>query len=112
MGIEGRNVPFFAVYTMPNLGAGSGDRAALQQAISETLAERKVTAPLRLIVIDTMRRSMPGKSENEQKDVSIVLDNCEALPRISAAWCCWCIIRRDRPATAARARMLLTPRPM
>jgi hypothetical protein len=79
MGIEGRNVPFFAVYTMPNLGAGSGDRAALQHGISETLAERKVTAPLRLIVIDTMRRAMPGKSENEQKDVSIVLDNCETL---------------------------------
>ena len=79
MGIEGRKVAFFAIYTMPNLGAGSGDRAALQQAISEALAERKVTAPLRLIVIDTMRRAMPGKSENEQKDVSIVLDNCETL---------------------------------
>jgi RecA/RadA recombinase len=81
MGIEGQHKPFALVSAMPNLGAGQGDRAALQQNISETLAAKGITAPLRLIVIDTMRRSMPGKSENEQKDVSVVVDNCEALAR-------------------------------
>jgi hypothetical protein len=79
MDIEGRNVPFALVPTMPNLGAGEADRAVLQEAIAEALAN--VGVPLRLIVIDTLRRAMPGKSENEQKDVSIVVDNCEALAR-------------------------------
>jgi hypothetical protein len=79
MGIEGQGVPFALVPTMPNLGAGEADRAALQKAISEGL--QNVGVPVRLIVIDTLRRAMPGKSENEQKDVSIVVDNCEALAR-------------------------------
>ena len=81
MGIEGLRRPFVLVSVMPNLGAGEGDRVALQQKIFETLAAQGITAPLRMIVIDTFRRSMPGKSENEQKDVSIVVDNCEALGR-------------------------------
>jgi hypothetical protein len=79
MGIEGRKVPFALVPTMPNLGAGEADRAALQQAISDVM--RSIEVPLRMIVIDTMRRAMPGKSENKQEDVSIVIDNCEALAR-------------------------------
>ena len=64
---------------MPNLGAGEADRVAMQKAIAEALKD--IGAPLRLIVVDTLRRAMPGKSENEQKDVSIVVDNCEALAR-------------------------------
>jgi hypothetical protein len=79
MGVEGRNVPFALVPTMPNLGAGEGDRIALQKEIDKALMS--IGVPLRMIVIDTMRRAMPGKSENEQKDVSIVVDNCEALAR-------------------------------
>jgi len=79
MGIEGQSVPFALVSTMPNLGAGETDRGALQKAIFDTL--QSIEAPLRMIVIDTLRRAMPGKSENEQKDVSIVVNNCEALAR-------------------------------
>lgn len=79
MGLEGRNVPFALISTMPNLGAGENDRKELQAKISETL--QHLRQPLRLIIIDTMRRAMPGKSENEQKDVSVVVDNCEALAR-------------------------------
>jgi AAA domain len=79
MGIEGRKVPFALVSTMPNLGAGEADRTELQKTISHALPG--IGMPLRLIVIDTFRRAMPGKSENEQKDVSIVVDNCEALAR-------------------------------
>ena len=110
MGIEGRNVPFALVSTMPNLGAGEGDRAALQQAISDTFAEKNITVPLRLIVIDTLRRSMPGKSENEQKDVSIVLDNCEASAR---AFGCLVILVHHSPRSndeRGLARMLWMPR--
>lgn len=79
MGIEGQSVPFALVSTMPNLGAGEVDRSALQTAIFDAL--QSIEAPLRMIVIDTLRRAMPGKSENEQKDVSIVVNNCEALAR-------------------------------
>jgi hypothetical protein len=77
--IEGRKVPFALVSTMPNLGAGEGDRIALQNAIADRL--QAIGAPVRMIILDTFRRAMPGKSENEQKDVSIVVDNCEALAR-------------------------------
>jgi hypothetical protein len=79
LGIEGKGVPFALVPTMPNLGAGEGDRVALQASIAAAL--KNIGQPLRLIVIDTFRRAMPGKSESEQKDVSIVVDNCEALSR-------------------------------
>jgi hypothetical protein len=92
MGIEGQGVPFALVPTMPNLGAGEADRAALQKAISEGL--QNVGVPVRLIVIDTLRRAMPGKSENEQKDVSIVVDNCEALAR---AFSCLVILVHHSP---------------
>jgi hypothetical protein len=79
MGIEGCNVPFALVSTMPNLGAGVADREALQRAIANAM--QTIPAPLRMIVVDTLRRAMPGKSENEQKDLSVVVDNCEALAR-------------------------------
>lgn len=79
LGIEGHAVPFALVSVMPNLGAGPEDRITLQQEVTEAL--KHIGVPLRVIVIDTMRRAMPGKSENEQKDISIVVDNCEALAR-------------------------------
>jgi hypothetical protein len=75
--LEGKRVPFFLVAAMPNLGAGPRDREELQQKIADKLAGLSI--PLRMIVIDTMRRAMPGKSENKQEDVSIIVDNCEAL---------------------------------
>jgi hypothetical protein len=77
--VEGKRVPFFLVPAMPNLGAGPEDRAEIQQQISEAI--RGLGIPVRLVVIDTMRRAMPGKSENDQKDVSVVIDNCESLAR-------------------------------
>jgi hypothetical protein len=79
MGLEGKQLPFALVSTMPNLGAGQSDREALQAAIARKLPGLNV--PLRGVVIDTMRRAMPGRSENEQKDVSVLVDNCEALAR-------------------------------
>jgi hypothetical protein len=79
LGLEGKRVPFFLVATMPNLGAGPRDREVLQQKIADKLAGLGI--PLRMIVIDTMRRAMPGKSENKPEDISVVVDNCEALAR-------------------------------
>ena len=79
-GIEGKKMPFALIPAMPNLGTGETDRIELQNEITRNLAKFG-GAPLRMIVIDTMRRAMPGKSENEQKDISILVDNCEALAR-------------------------------
>lgn len=79
LGVEGKGVPFFLVPAMPNLGAGAADRERLAKKVRAKIKDLGV--PLRMLVIDTMRRSMPGKSENEQKDVSLVIDNCEALSR-------------------------------
>jgi hypothetical protein len=79
LGLEGKGVPFFLVPAMPNLGAGPRDREALQKAIEARM--RDLSIPLRMIVIDTMRRAMPGKSENKPEDISVVVDNAEALSR-------------------------------
>lgn len=92
LGIEGRGIPFALVAAMPNLGAGPDDRVALQKEIAAAIIGLGV--PLRLIVIDTMRRAMPGKSENEQRDVSVVVDNCEAL---STAFGCLVILAHHSP---------------
>ena len=35
--------------------------------------------PVRLIVIDTLRKATPGKSENDARDMSVFLQNCDAL---------------------------------
>jgi hypothetical protein len=78
LGLEGKGVPFFFVPAMPNLGAGAADREELQRKI---WARIKDGVPLRMLVIDTMRRAMPGKSENKQEDISIIVENCEALAR-------------------------------
>ena len=40
-----------------------------------------LTVPVRAIVIDTMRRAIPGKSENDQKDVSAFVANCDTLAK-------------------------------
>jgi hypothetical protein len=79
LGLEGKRVPFFLVPAMPNLGAGPQDREELRRKIAQTLEGLGV--PLRAILLDTMRRAMPGKSENKPEDVSVVVDNCEALAR-------------------------------
>jgi hypothetical protein len=79
LGLEGKRVPFFLVPAMPNLGVGPQDREELRRKIAQKLEGLGV--PLRAILLDTMRRAMPGKSENKPEDVSIVVDNCEALAR-------------------------------
>ena len=79
LGLEGKRTPFFLVTVMPNLGAGPDDRAALEKAIKATLKDFGV--PVRLIVIDTLRRATPGKSENKTEDMSIFVENCETLAR-------------------------------
>ena len=79
--LEGRGIPFALIGCMPNLGTGTEDRVTIQNAIRSELAMRGITDPVREIIIDTVRRAMPGKSENKQEDMSLLVDNCEALAR-------------------------------
>jgi hypothetical protein len=77
--IEGEYVPFGIVDVMPNLGTGTTDRDELIKAIEQKLAGQKLE--IGAIAIDTLRRAIPGKSENDQKDMSIFIENCEAVGR-------------------------------
>jgi hypothetical protein len=75
--IDGKRVPFFLVPVMPNLGSGTDDLNRLIAAI--TTATKDIAAPVRAIVIDTLRKATPGKSENDSKDMSVLLSNCDML---------------------------------
>jgi AAA domain len=75
--IDGKQVPFFLVPVMPNLGSGTDDLNRLIAAI--TTATKDIAAPVRAIVIDTLRKATPGKSENDSKDMSVLLSNCDML---------------------------------
>jgi hypothetical protein len=75
-GIEGKRVPFFLVPVMPNLGSGTDDLNRLIAAITTAI---KDIAPVRAIVIDTLRKATPGKSENDSRDMSVLLSNCDML---------------------------------
>jgi hypothetical protein len=80
-GVEGKKIPFILVPVMPNLGAGDGDRKQLINDIRAAIAEAGLPAdvPVRAIAIDTLRRATSGKSENDAKDMSIFIANCEAI---------------------------------
>lgn len=84
-GVEGQLVPLGLISVMPNLGAGPDDREVLKKEIQA--AVRGINMPVRMIVIDTLRRAIPGKSENDQKDMSIFVDNCEDLARTFGCHC-------------------------
>jgi hypothetical protein len=76
-GVEGKRIPFALVPVMPNLGSGTEDLEALKAAIAKEIDPLNV--PVRAIVIDTLRRATPGKSENDPKDMSVFLANADAL---------------------------------
>jgi RecA-family ATPase len=53
------------------------DRTRLIAAI--TAAIKDIAVPVRAIAIDTLRKATPGKSENDSKDMSVLLSNCDFL---------------------------------
>jgi hypothetical protein len=79
--VEGKKIPFILVPAMPNLGTGEGDRDELIAEIKAALAKAGLPAdtPIRAIAIDTLRRATPGKSENDAKDMSTFIANCDAI---------------------------------
>jgi hypothetical protein len=82
LGIEGKDVPFFLVPVMPNLGAGPDDAIKLIEQIKKSIP---AGVPVQAIAIDTLRRAIPGKDESSPKDMSVFLKNFEL---ISEAFAC------------------------
>lgn len=76
-GVEGHRIPFALVPVMPNLGAGPEDRLSLERQIQQAVDRLRV--PVAMIGIDTMRRAMPGKSENKAEDLSVYVNNVDPL---------------------------------
>jgi hypothetical protein len=69
------DAPLFLCPAAPNLGTGSADRDDLIAAIEENQAD---IAPLRLIVIDTLSRSLGGADENGS-GMQAVINNAKEL---------------------------------
>jgi RecA-family ATPase len=67
-------IPFGLIPVVPNLGTGTADRDVLIRDIKDAIAGLD-GVPLRAIVIDTVRRAIPGKAENKQEDMSVFVDN-------------------------------------
>src|SRR5262249_5354500 len=69
--------PFALIPVMPNLGAGGQDLDQLIAEINKAISG--LALPVRAVVADTLRRATPGKSENDPKDMSVFIANCEAI---------------------------------
>jgi AAA domain len=77
LGIEGKDVPFFLVSAMPNLGTGTEDLKELIVEIEKALAG--CGYQLAMTVIDTIRRATPGKDESSSKDMGVYVQNADAI---------------------------------
>ena len=71
-------VPFFVVHTMPYMGTACGDAERLAEMIAAAMPHG---VPVAAVVIDTLARAMSGKNENTTEDMSVFLDNCDAIAR-------------------------------
>lgn len=69
------DAPLFLCPAAPNLGTGSADRNDLIEAIEE---HQSALAPLRLIVIDTLSRTLGGADENGV-GMQTVINNAKEL---------------------------------
>lgn len=79
LGVEGKKIPFVFIPAMPNLGKTEADRDTLIRTVNAILL--KLGQPLRIVTIDTLRRALPGQSENKPEDMSALINNCEALAK-------------------------------
>jgi hypothetical protein len=73
-GVEGKGTPFHLIRDMPDFGE--------KKDLGELVARlRTIPGPVVAIAIDPLIRAIPGKSDSEPKDMSPLIDNCEALGR-------------------------------
>jgi hypothetical protein len=70
----GVDEPFFAITRAVNFRL-AGEVAALAAAIRATVGD----LPVRMVVIDTLARAMPGADENSAQEVGLVIAGCDAL---------------------------------
>jgi AAA domain len=73
-GVEGKSVPFYLIRDMPDFG----EKTDLGELVARL---RTIPGPIAAIAIDPLIRAIPGKSDSEPKDMSPLIDNCEALGR-------------------------------
>jgi hypothetical protein len=81
-GVEGMKIPFALISVMPNLGTDATDLNELILVIKQALESRAAIKPdikVCAVVIDTLRKATPNKSEYDPKDMSVFLANCEKL---------------------------------
>lgn len=84
-GIPG-TAPFAMIALAPNLGPKKSDAAAL---ISDIKAQWPYDAPIRLVVVDTLARTLPGADENSAADMGGFVTNAAA---IAAAFDCLVLV--------------------
>jgi hypothetical protein len=77
LGLEGKNIPFFLIPAMPDLGTGTNDLNVLIAEIEKAIAG--CGYPLAMVVIDTLRRATPGKDENSSRDMGVYIQNADAI---------------------------------
>jgi hypothetical protein len=68
--------------TIPCVGGADNNHSRNETPVelaAITAAIKDIAAPVRAIVIDTLRKATPGKSENDSKDMSVLLSNCDFL---------------------------------
>lgn len=79
LGVVDQKIPLYVVprslQLMHEAAGVTSDVAGLIASIRETLGEQNP----RLIVVDTLARSMPGGDENHQKDMNALVAGCTAL---------------------------------
>jgi AAA domain len=70
-------VPMGLIGVVPDLGTGPGDAKQLIDDIKRQVEELK--CEVGVIAMDTLRRAMPGRDENQPKDLGAVIGNCELI---------------------------------
>jgi hypothetical protein len=86
-GLDGTQLPFFAVTQSLNLLNPDGDLAAIAATAAE-IEQHYGAAPV-LIVIDTLSRAMAGGNENAPEDMTALVAAGDALRKHTGAHCMW-----------------------
>jgi len=97
--VEGKSVPFYVVNVMPNLGSKDTDARLLIEDINAALPEGVKPA---IVVIDTLSRAIPGKSDKEGLDMSEFIENCDIISR--ELQCTTCVVHHSPRADDGRLR--------
>ena len=78
--VDGQNIPFFHIETVPDLGSEGTDVNDLIADINRHLSERGLPPP-RVVALDTLARCMVGGDENSARDMSRFIDRCGQIER-------------------------------